>query len=324
VPKKITKKKKEKQAFLSTGSTLLDLAISGGVSKYGGIPPGIIVEIFGPSSSGKTAILSEASAYAQARKGEIQFLDPEGRLIKEYSRIYGVSLNKDNYHRPDTVAEVFERIRSWKPSEKGFNIIATDSLAALSTDLEMDGGDKMGMRRAKEFSEGLRKTCRMIVNNGWIILCSNQERESQGGSLVTPGGKGIPYYASLRIRIYPQYRNGKIEKKKKIRGKEHTKIIGIRSECKIMKSSIDDPLRTAPINVIFGYGIDDIRANLQWYKEAMGSKKYIAADNESATMDKSIKYIEKNRLQIELKNMVVDLWHEIEDSFDVKREKKKR
>ena len=34
--------------MVSTGSTLLDLAISGGRVRGGGIPGGIMVEIFGP------------------------------------------------------------------------------------------------------------------------------------------------------------------------------------------------------------------------------------------------------------------------------------
>ena len=78
---------------LSTGSTLLDLAISGGKVRGGGIPSGIMVEIFGPSGTGKTAILSEVCAYNQgedkAKGGDVMFLDPEGRLDKAYSKIYG-------------------------------------------------------------------------------------------------------------------------------------------------------------------------------------------------------------------------------------------
>jgi len=37
---------------ISTGSTLLDLAISGGRIRGGGLPLGILVEIFGPPGCG--------------------------------------------------------------------------------------------------------------------------------------------------------------------------------------------------------------------------------------------------------------------------------
>jgi len=41
---------------ISTGSTLLDLAISGGRIRGGGLPGGILVEVFGPSGVGKTVL----------------------------------------------------------------------------------------------------------------------------------------------------------------------------------------------------------------------------------------------------------------------------
>ena len=71
------------------------------------------------------------------------------------------------YTIPNTVPEVFQSVRDWvsqEEAEKGtiYGVFA-DSLAALSTDMEMEEGDKMGMRRAKEFSEELRKTCRIIT-----------------------------------------------------------------------------------------------------------------------------------------------------------------
>ena len=65
---------------LSTGSTLLDLAICGGRIRGGGIPGGMIVEIYGPSGSGKTAILTELAGSAQRNGGEARFDDPEARL----------------------------------------------------------------------------------------------------------------------------------------------------------------------------------------------------------------------------------------------------
>ena len=145
----------------STGSTLLDLAISGTRIRGGGIPAGILVEIFGPSSSGKTVLLCEIAGYVQ-KKGEVMFNDPEGRLNKQFASIFGLRIKDKNYAQPDTVPEIFKAVRDWKPGD-GHHGIFADSLAALSTDLEMGKeGDKMGMRRPKEFSEELRKTCRML------------------------------------------------------------------------------------------------------------------------------------------------------------------
>lgn len=310
----------------TTGSTLLDLAISGNRVRGGGIPGGILVEVFGPSSSGKTALLAETAASVQANGGEVRFLDTEARLDRQYSEIYGLYLEKENYKRPDLVSEFIDEILTWEPKQnKHLNLIAADSLAALSTELEMsDKGDVYGMKRAKEFSEGMRKTCRLIAKNNWIVMCSNQERGGPDGT-TTPGGKGIPYYASLRIRVSPAYRGGKIRPSRTIRGKALTKVIGIKSECEIKKSSLDDPFRKVPIYIIFDYGIDDVRGNLIWLKEHRGKKsKYLAVDEEFSVIDKAIAHIEANGLEEDLKEMVIDLWEEIEEAFKQTRKKKSR
>ena len=162
---------------VSTGCTLLDLEISGSRIRGGGIPSGIIVEIFGPSGFGKTALLSEISTSGQKRGGYVRLLDPEARIDKQYSKVFGMELDKTDYERPDTVKEVFDFIFGWKPNEPpegACNIVATDSLAALSSELEMSAkGDKMAGRRiAKDFNEGLRKTCRLIKKNNWLISLS--------------------------------------------------------------------------------------------------------------------------------------------------------
>ena len=70
-------------------------------------------------------------------------------------------------------------------------------------EMEKDEGDKMGMRRAKEFSEELRKTARILAQSNMLMVCSNQLRVNVGATYgpkyTTPGGEAIGYYASLRL-----------------------------------------------------------------------------------------------------------------------------
>jgi RecA/RadA recombinase len=323
----VTPSKGDFGAVISTGSTLLDLAISGGRVRGGGVPRGILMEIFGPSGVGKTSILAEMCADAQAKGGSVKFLDPEARLDQEYMRIYGMELAKEDYHLPSVVNEVFDHILNWNPSEppeNAANIIATDSLAALSSDLEMsDKGDKRGQKIAKDFSSGLRKTCRLIKKNGFIIACSNQVRQGDTGE-VTSGGKGIPFYASLRIRVGPPAQNKYLIKEKTIHGVKHEKTYGIQSICTIKKSSIDDPYREANIFIVFGLGIDDVRGNLAYLKQMTGNTKYDGVTEEFARIDTAIAHIENNNLELELKNKVIDLWEEIENTFRTDRKPKER
>lgn len=313
------------EKVISTGSTLLDLAISGGVTEEGGMPGGMMAEIVGPSGVGKTGVLAEICASVQAKGGEVKFLDPEARLNEEYSRIYGMELEKGNYERPDTVSEMFKLIWEWKPKSNGvINCCATDSLAALSTNIEMDDEDKMGMRRAKEFSEGLRKTCRIIANNNWLLLCSNQIREGPHGHTV-PGGQALNFYSSLIIKMNPLFQGSKIIKKTKLdSGAEVEKIVGIRSECVIKKSSIDEPFRSCNLSIIFGYGIDTIRDELDFYKAMTKETLYNCFTKSFKSMDNAIRYVEENALQKQLKERTIGLWREIQDKFIMNRTRKAR
>jgi len=322
-----TKKKKDKKSnskqemfFISSGCTLLDLAISGGVVRGGGIPGGSIVEIYGPSGAGKTALLCEISAAIQNKGGEVTYLDPEARLNKTYTAIYGAEINSECYTQPDTVGEMFTVLKAWEPQNtKVLNLMAADSLAAMTTVLEQETGDKMGMRRAKEFSAGFRVEARRLGEPHKLLVCSNQEKE--GG---TPGGKAIGYHASIRIRISFDFKGSKIEESKKIHEVTHKKLVGRKSKCTITKSSIDHPYREAPVIIIFDYGIDDIRGNLQYIKDNTKSKSYCVGDQSFGRMKSAIAYVEENKLENLIKETVIDLWEEIEGAFHTPRKKKTR
>ena len=316
------------ELVVSTGSTLLDLAISGNRIRGGGIPAGILVEVYGPSMSGKTGIIAEVCGSAQKRGGEVNFKDPEGRLDQEYTKIYGVNIEKDffEYSRPDTVTELISSMQKWKPANQDvINVFASDSIAALSTDMEMEEEDKRGQRRAKEFSEGLRKVCRMIRKNNWVVLFSNQVRQGEGHSYVTPGGFAVPFYASLRIQIGPDPSGGKVKRKIKLAsGKEVEGVVGINSLCKITKSSVDIPFREAPISIIFNYGIDDIRQNLQYRKDMLCESKYDAITKQVNSLQAAIQHVEENDLEKELRNKTINLWEEIQQQLKINRKMKGR
>ncbi len=315
---------------ISTGSTLLDLAISGGRIRGGGLPVGILVEIFGPSSCGKTVLLSEIAGAVQRLKGDITFFDPEARLNKQFATIFGLDTTELDYQQPDTVTGLFQSIRAWEPTNlKRVNGIFADSLAALSTDLEMDNkdGDKMGMRRAKEFSEELRKTCRIITSNGYLMVCSNQVRVNTdagpyGQKYNTPGGEAVGFYSSLRLQAR---KPGEIKVKEKVAGKEITRTIGVRTEFKVFKSSIWKPYRTAPISILFDYGIDDIRENLQFIKDYTRATTYtLSGEKLAVSLEKSIEVVEEYNAEDDLRNEVIELWESIEQKFEVERKPKQR
>ena len=314
---------------ISTGSTLLDLAISGSRVRGGGLPGGIVVEASGPSQSGKTALLTEIAGQIERKGGDSQFNDPEARLDEEFARLFGMKLEKKNYHRPDTVTELFSNIIAWQPKptkENAVNAIFGDSLAALSTNIEMgeDEGDKMGMRRAKEFSEGLRKTCRLIKQRNLLLVCSNQIRINvdagkYGQKYNTPGGEAFKFYSTVRLRFNTP---SKIKDEKSISGKKVEKVIGMETEIEVIKTC-DTPFRKANLVIIYGYGIDDIRANLQYIKTFKGYSQYFLGGNAlDKSMEEAIKIVEDDiDLVKELREETIDLWEEIEEKFKTTRKK---
>lgn len=342
---------------ISTGSTWLDLAICGERTHGGGVPGGCFMEIFGPEASGKSALLAEICGNVQAKGGDSSFKDPEFRIDEEYCRIYGMELEKRNYSTPDTVEEVFEEINKWIPQPAvpgAINFEGVDSLASLSTDMEMDNddGDKMGQRRAKMFSEGFRKTCRLIKKRNILLACSNQMRDGKYGD-TTPGGRAIKYYASLRIGLkiiqeitktisigdapaqeeakeMTRRERIKAEKAAKEKGEKpdkskFTKSIGILTECSIKKSSVGEPYRTAKIYIIFGYGIDDVRGNLAYMKEIKNTSGYTCPDGKTyMSMEQAVLHVEENDQVSTLKAQVISAWEAINNKFKVNRKPKER
>ena len=136
---------------------------------------------------------------------------------------------------------------------------------------------------------------------------------------------GIPFYASIRVGLKQRSgKLGKIIKTRKIKsGKDITKVVGIIVDCTVVKT-VDEPYRTAPLYFVYGYGIDDIRANLQYLKDMNKHTTYKFNGKSYQGLDQAIKYIERNKLENKLRNAVIDMWESIEAKFEVDRPKKKR
>lgn len=318
----------DSQTLVSTGSTLLDLAISGGRSYGGGIPGGILIEIFGPSGGGKTVLLCEIAGAVRRQGGQVMFRDPEARLNQQFARLFGLNVDKIEYDMPSTVKEVFEPVREWSPKPAGkIHGVFADSLAALTTEWEENSKDQYGMRRAKEFSEQCRLTCRELTRKNLLMVCSNQIRQNidagpYGQRYKSPGGEAIGFYSSLRLRLSS---GQKIKDKKRVAGKEITRISGIATEVEVFKSSVWKPHRTAPLYIMFDYGIDDIRANLKFIRTSRNTNMYMIGDNKlSNSIDEAIQIVEEDNLENTLKNETIALWEEIERKFEHQRKPKER
>ena len=319
----------DKSRMVSTGSTLLDLAISGRRIRGGGVPSGILMEISGPPSSGKTSVLGEMVAYVQNTGGITKIGDAERRMTPDWLKYMGIKINKEDLSNPTTVKEVENLIMETPESENGgVSLTAIDSVAVLMSSLEDEKGDKRGSSRAKEFHQLCRKAKAEISKKNRLVVLTNQVQDIQDAlpgqkRTKTGGGNAIPFLASLRLEVTPTL-GSKIKKKVKIGAVEVEKVIGVKSKVTVIKSSIDAPYREADIFIIFDYGLDDLWGNLVYIKEMSGNKKYWAVTEEFISLEKSIKHIEENNLQSQLKEAVINMWEEIDSQFRTEHSPKSR
>ena len=126
--------------FLSTGSSILDLAISN--RPNGGIAVGRITEINGLESSGKSLLGAHILAETQKKDGVAVYIDTETAVSEEFLQVIGVDSKKMLYLHLETVEDIFEAIEEivTKVRESDKNRLVTilvDSVAAASTKFEI-------------------------------------------------------------------------------------------------------------------------------------------------------------------------------------------
>lgn len=247
--------------WVGTGSTMLDLAISN--RKYGGFPVGRVSEITGLEQSGKSLLAAHALLNTQKKGGLAVYIDTENAISTEYLSAIGLNLKDMLYIPLETVEDIFETvdviIDKVRSSDKDRLVtIVVDSIAGASTKTEMAADfDKDGYATAKALiiSKAMRKITNLIGRERICLIITNQLRQKLNAPAfsdpwTTPGGKGIPFHASVRLRLSSI---GAI--KAKVEGRDE--IIGSRVKAKLVKNRCGPPLRECEYEVYFDSGIDD-------------------------------------------------------------------
>jgi len=253
--------------FISTGSTMLDLAIAN--RPNGGVAVGKITELNGLEGSGKSLIGSHLLASTQKKDGIAVYIDTESAVSQEFLRAIGVDTKKMLYVHLETVEEIFDTIETIVTKIRESNkdklvTILVDSLAAASTKQEMDTDfDKDGWATAKAIiiSKAMRKITQMIARQKVALVFTNQLRQKLGVMFgdpwTTSGGKALPFHSSTRVR----FKNaGQIKDKK-------NNTIGIKIKGQVIKNRLGPPMRMAEFPLYFDTGIADFDSWLTTMKE---------------------------------------------------------
>lgn len=314
--------------FIKTGCTLLDLVIGGG------LPAGRIINIVGDKSSGKTLLAIEAvSNFARDYpKGRIWYREAEAAFDETYAEALGMPLSRVKFLDQDKAFETVEDFEAdlqkqaeWCVRTKRPGLYILDSLDSLSDRKELErSADKSsyGTDKAKQMSQMFRKKIRLLKRANMTLIIISQVRDKIGMSFgrktTRSGGRALDFYAS--VVLYLAHLKTLYKKR---RGQK--RAVGVQIKAKCDKNKVGLPFRECDFTIRFGYGVDDVQANLDWLESAKRLKEAdLSGPKASEALLEDMEIMTPKEYRIAARKVrlaVVEAWQELDNEFLPKRRK---
>lgn len=324
--------------FISTGSTVLNMAGSGH-GKTGGWARNRIANIVGDGSSGKTILALETAAqdFYTIQKRESKLFAPVNEIQIVYNnveRVMDFPLAKMYGHKfVDAVdwistptveefgADFAKRVQKLKVGQHLLYIV--DSWDALRSKVGMERFEKQleeamedkksaskgtyGLDKQKYSSDYFGSICSMMDGKDATLIIISQVREKInimfGEKYYRAGGKALDFYTHQCCWL-AEYD----DISRTYKGKEWP--LGIISRGRFKRNKVAKPYRQGDITILFDYGIDDLTSMINWL---WGPKaQTIDFDDEKMSRADFINYIERNGLIDEIREMVEQEWLRME------------
>jgi recombination protein RecA len=333
--------------FLSTGSTLLNLACSGHPER--GFAKGQYYFIVGDSISGKTWLsltcLAEAVLNPNFAKHRFIYDNGEDGALMNIERFFGKGVaNRIESPKQGPSFQIEEFYYSVDDAISDGNpfIYILDSMDSLSSEPEANyfkktkkarraGKDENDIKgsygdgKAKVNSAMLRRIIgRPLRESGSILIIINQTRDNIGALPFQPkktrsGGHALKFYACFEL-----WSSVAGEIKKTVNGKKRQ--LGVESKIRVKKNRITGRDRTVTIPIYNSYGIDNVGSCVDYLIEEGHWRKGKEINAKElgikASRKKLIKLVEQGDLEKDLYDLVGEIWNEIEDACMIRRKKR--
>jgi len=288
---------------VSTGSKIIDLCISPKAKgKVGFFIKGKISEVSGPESSGKSTLVYSCAANAVKAGWTVALIDAEGSYDPLYAKALGLEEGKRfKVFRPITGEDTDALVNALTGNGKGnmktkvkIDALLFDSVAAIkpAAMLEMEDSTGTGATKASHarfWNNMVAKLHKISLREDMAVVLVNQIRDkismdsiyqekslnvndlaaglNSDNSKITTGGRGIKFFASLRL-LLEQGRRPKI--KKRVRGLEvDSKDTLTYTKVTVIKNKVDIPFMRAVAAIQFGKGFVDALPMYDYLKDVV-------------------------------------------------------